>query len=90
MRGQTVTVRGYAGGSYENNVVIELLDGNGNVAFQRPLTYTAPDIGMPGAWDLAVSIPATLPPGPARITAHFGSPRDGGVVALASVELRVQ
>jgi hypothetical protein len=90
MRGQTVTLRGYAGGSFENNVVIELLDADGNVPVREPLTYVAPEIGMPGAWEARVPVPVGIPLGPARISAYFESPRDGGVVALASVELRVQ
>jgi hypothetical protein len=89
-RGQSVVVRGYAGGSFENNVVVELHDANGNVPVKEPITYTAPDVGMPGFWETRVPMPVGVPLGPARIVAYFASPRDGGIVALASVELRVQ
>jgi hypothetical protein len=89
-RGQSVMIRGYAGGSFENNVVVELHDANGNVPVKEPLTYTAPDVGMPGFWEIRVLVPVGMPLGPARIVVYFASPRDGGIVALASVELRVQ
>ena len=44
---------------------------------------------MPGTWELRVPFPAGMPLGPALVTASFSSQRDGAVVALASVALRV-
>ena len=55
-RGSVLTVRGYAGGSFENNVVVEvrLVNASGVLAgstlVQMPVTYVAPDSGMPGFW----------------------------------------
>ncbi|MEI7925182.1 MAG: hypothetical protein WCI61_03175 [Chloroflexota bacterium] len=50
-------------------------------------TYSAPDVGMPGAWRVTLSIPASAPVGAARVIAHFDSPRDGSVVAQAMVDI---
>ncbi len=53
-RGGTLVVRGHAGGSFENNVVVEVraVDAGGRLAatplFLKPLTYSALDLGMPG------------------------------------------
>jgi hypothetical protein len=85
----SVPLSGYAGGSFENNVVVALRDENNATLLQQSLTYTAPDVGKPGVWQTTVP----LPPGPAsgspgRIVVYFTSPRDGQVVALDSIELR--
>ena len=89
--GDEIVVRGYAGGSFENNVVLEVvrIDPAGGLAgalAQGPLTYEAPDVGMPGAWEWRFRIPL-VEPGTVRILAHFESPRDGARVAEASAEV---
>ena len=92
-RGGTVTITGYAGGSFEHNVVNEvhaLIDREPGVQLvMRAVTYTAPDVGMPGTWRVQLTIPATAPVGTARVIAHFDSPRDGSVVAQATVDIVV-
>lgn len=91
-RGSPLTVRGYAGGSFENNVVVEvwLVNASGVMAsgtlVQMPVTYVAPDSGMPGFWQAVFNIPAGQPSN-ARRVAHFESPRDGARVAEASVDI---
>lgn len=89
-----LAVRGYAGGSFENNVVIEvrpLADRTpGAVLVMSPVTYSAPDMGMPGGFQLTLTIPASAPPGPARVTAHFDSPKDGSVVISESVDIVIE
>jgi len=95
-RGGTLIVRGYAGGSFEHNVVVEVraVDGAGHLAatplFLKPLTYSAPDIGMPGAWQMVVPVPPAAPAGLACVIAHFESPRDGSRVAEAAVDVTVR
>ncbi|MEZ4554340.1 MAG: Gmad2 immunoglobulin-like domain-containing protein [Dehalococcoidia bacterium] len=85
----SVPLSGYAGGSFENNVVVALRDENNATLLQQPLTYTAPDVGKPGAWQTSVPLPPGPPSGsPGRIVVYFTSPRDGQVVALDSIELR--
>ncbi len=85
----SVPVSGYAGGSFENNVVVALRDQNNATLLQQSLTYTAPDVGKPGTWQTTVALPPGQPSGsPGRIIVYFTSPRDGQVVALDSIELR--
>lgn len=85
----TVPLSGYAGGSFENNVVIALRDENNATLTQQAVTYTAPGVGMPGSWQANVALPSGPPSGsPGRIIAYFTSPRDGQVIALDSIELR--
>lgn len=94
-RGGTLTVRGYAGGSFENNVVVEvrLVNASGVLAatplVQMPQTYVAPDSGMPGFWQAVFTIPAGQPSN-ARVIAHFESPRDGERVAEATVDISLR
>jgi len=93
-RGGTVQVRGVAGGSFESNVVIEvraLVDREPGVRLaMQPLTYAAPDLGMPGMWDITLTIPATAAAGNARVIAHFDSPKDGSTVAQATVDIVIE
>ena len=93
-RGGRVTVQGYAGGSFESNVVVEvsaLVDrAPSGTLVKTALTYGAPDIGMPGAFEVTFTIPASAVPGPTRVTAHFDSPRDGSIVMSASVDIVVE
>ena len=87
--GSTVELSGYAGGSFENSVVIEIRDENDVTLAQRPLTYSAPEIGTPGSWQVTLPVPPGQPADSAgRIVAYFESPRDGGIVALDSIEVR--
>jgi hypothetical protein len=89
----SVTVNGYAGGSFENNVVVDLVEvlpggASGPPLVRQPLTYTAPDAGMPGPWSITLT-PAPPPPsGAYRVIAHFESPRDGSRVAEAVLDLK--
>jgi hypothetical protein len=90
----TVTSHGYAGGSFENNVVVELVrvgagGSSGTVLARKAVTYAAPDVGMPGAWsvELLVEPPLQRPAGPLRVVAYFESPRDGARVAEATLDL---
>lgn len=87
--GSTVELSGYAGGSFENSVVIEVRDENDVPLAQRPLTYSSPEVGTPGSWQVTLPVPPGQPSdSPGRIVAFFGSPRDGGIVALDSIEVR--
>lgn len=94
-RGGTLMVRGYAGGSFENNVVVEVrtVDASGALAAAplvlKPTTYIAPDIGMPGSWSVELAIPVGAPSN-ARVIAHFESPKDGERVAEASVAIVIR
>jgi len=88
-----VDVRGVAGGSFENNVVVELRALDDRTPTVRvalvALTYSAPDAGMPGMWQTTLTVPSSAAAGPVRVIAHFNSPRDGSIVAEASVDIVV-
>jgi hypothetical protein len=89
--GDEVEVLGFAGGSVENNVVVEFvrLDRAGGIADEiarAVLIYEAPDAGMPGAWRTAFRVPDPEP-GTVRLLAYFESPRDGARVAEAVADL---
>lgn len=85
----SVALSGYAGGSFENNVVVALRDENNATLLQQSLTYTSPDAGKPGSWQTNVPLPPGQPSNsPGRIIVYFTSPRDGQVIALDSIELR--
>jgi hypothetical protein len=87
--GNTVQVTGYAGGSFENNVVIAIRDENNVTLAQQAVAYLAPGAGMPGTWQFTSPVPPGQPANaPGRIVAYFESPRDGGVVVLDSIEMR--
>ena len=94
VRGSSIIVTGYAGGSFESNVVTEvraLIDREPGIRLANvPSTYSAPDVGMPGAWRVTLGIPASAPVGAARVIAHFDSPRDGSVVAQAMVDIVIE
>jgi hypothetical protein len=89
-------VRGYAGGSFENNVVVELrlLASDGSVApgmlARTSLTYTAPDVGTPGGWQTTIGLPASGLPSTVRVFAYFLSPRDGSRAAEATVDIQLR
>lgn len=96
--GEVLEVRGYAGGSFESNVVVEVRPLEGATLAQqklgerfvfRAVTYAAPDVGMPGAFRVMLIIPQNPPYGPARVIAHFDSPQDGSVVAQATVDIHI-
>lgn len=87
-----VHVQGYAGGSFESNVVIDLVEvasggASGRVLARQAMTYRAPDVGMPGPWDAALDVPAEAARARLRVVAHFESPRDGSRVAEATLDL---
>lgn len=80
-RGIPLVVQGYAGGSFENNVVVDvyriLTDGTLD---SKPILQTATTARTaggfgPGRWELTLNTPSTPRPLPVRISAHFGSPR---------------
>ena len=54
---EAVTVRGEAGALFENNVVVQALDEDGNVLVQEPTTAQAPEIGGTGPWSIQLVIP---------------------------------
>ena len=87
--GTSLALTGYAGGSFENNIVIALRDENNLTLVSQSLTYTSPDVGKPGTWAVTIAVPPGQPSNsPGRVVAYFASPRDGLVVGFDSIEIR--
>lgn len=86
--GATVTspvrVSGWGRASFEQNLVVRVLDRNGALVGQTPVIVQS-EIGQPGPF--TVDVPFVIPVGtqPGRIEVVDYSPKDGSVVASASV-----
>ncbi|GIK55309.1 MAG: hypothetical protein HND44_12850 [Chloroflexi bacterium] len=84
--GGVVQVTGEGVASFEQTLLVELLDEDGTVLASQPVIVNAPDLGQPGAFsaELPYSV-ATANPG--RIVVRDVSPAFGGDIHLASVEV---
>ena len=82
------TVNGMAGGLFEGNIVVQALDGNGNVLDEQATTIQSPDagIGGQGSWETQLSV-SVEPGANGRIYAFSTSPQDGSTDASASVDV---
>ncbi len=81
-------VQGKGVGLLEGNVVVEALDGQGNVLARQPATLQGPDVatGGEGAWSTELMIQAE--PGTAgKIRAFSLSPKDNSIIAEDMVEV---
>lgn len=84
--GGTVTVAGVALASFEQTLVVEILDEAGEVLNSQPATVAAPDLGQPGPFSIELPYEvASAAPG--RIVVRDISPAFGGDAHLASVEV---
>jgi uncharacterized lipoprotein YbaY len=83
-----VRVAGEGGGLFEGNVVVQALDGSGNLLIQQPTTIEAPDAGIGGAgpWSVELTIPAETG-AVGQIYAFSPSPETGQAMASAIVEV---
>lgn len=50
------TVEGSAQGAFENNVVVQAQDANGNVLAEQVTTYSSSSVGGPGSWSVQLSV----------------------------------
>lgn len=84
--GGVVRVSGRGLASFEQTLVVELLDEEGNVIGSQPVTTDAPNLGEPGSFTAEISyrISDAIP---ARLVVRDPSPAFSGDVHLASVEL---
>lgn len=83
---ESVPIRGQAGGLFENSLVVQALDTEGNVLAQVPTTVDASEPGGTGNWSVDMVIP--VQPGTSGlIFASSTSPVDGSITASASVEV---
>ena len=87
--GGTVHVEGFGLASFEQTLVIDVLDETGSVIATTPVTVAAPDLGQPGPF--SADIPYSLSaPTAGRIQVRDISPAFGGNTHLTSVEVNLQ
>ena len=87
--GGVAHVEGFALASFEQTLVIEVLDADGNVIASEPVIVEAPDLGQPGPFSADVPYRVTET-GPGRIVVRDPSPAFGGDSHLASVEVTLE
>ncbi len=80
-----VQVAGEADPTFEQNLVVQITDADGAVVATQPTTIQAA-AGARGPFNVLVPFTATVA-GPGRISVFSTSPRDGGLIHLASVEV---
>jgi hypothetical protein len=88
--GGTLHMEGYGLASFEQTLVIELLNEDGAVIASTPVTIAAPDLGQPGPFsaDLSYSLPAASMS--ARLQVRDISPAHGDNTHVSSVEIKLQ
>ncbi|MCW5851340.1 MAG: LysM peptidoglycan-binding domain-containing protein [Anaerolineae bacterium] len=84
-----VRVSGWGRAAFEQTLVIRILDAGGRVVGQQPVIVQS-EIGQPGPF--SADVPFTIPIGTqnGRIEVVDYSPRDGSVLASASVNVRLR
>ena len=86
--GGMLHVEGFGLASFEQTLVIDVLNEDGSLLTTVPVTVAAPDLGQPGAFsaDIPYSVPAEVA---GRVQVRDVSPAHGGNSHLASVEVRL-
>jgi uncharacterized lipoprotein YbaY len=85
---QPFTARGSGAGLPEGNVVVEVIDRDGNVLDRQPATLQGENVGAGGAGTWEVQLQFKSEPGIAgKIYAYSLSPLDNSIIAEASVEV---
>ena len=85
---QPLAASGTAGGLFEGNLVVQVLDADGNVLVEAPTTIQAPNAGLgeSGAWNIALEIQA-VPESQGSVRAYAQSAEDGSLVAEDQVSV---
>ena len=81
-----VVVKGQARGLFENNVVVQAMDSEGNVLSEQATVTDAAEPGGTGNWSVEIVVPVK-PGSEGLIFAFSNSPEDGSITASASVEV---
>jgi hypothetical protein len=87
--GGVIFIAGTALASFEQTLVVEVLDESGAVIGSESVIVDAPELGVPGTFQLALPYTAGVT-GPGRVVVRDVSPAFGGDVHLASVEIRFE
>jgi heat shock protein HslJ len=85
---QPIAVAGSGAGLFEGNVVVQVLDRDGNILAQEPTTLKGQDVSMGGEGTWKVQLTVETQPGMAgQVRAFSPSPLDGSIVAEDSVDV---
>lgn len=78
--GSTIEVSGFQAGAFEQNVVIEVWDADGDVLARTSATANAPSMGLfAGEWFATVELDAAPPSEDISVVAYNASARDGSL-----------
>lgn len=89
LTGGVARVEGFGLASFEQTLVVEVVDAEGRVVGSQAVTVQAPDLGLPGPFQAEVPyLVAAAQPG--RIVVRDVSPAHGGDAHLASVEVTLE
>jgi heat shock protein HslJ len=85
---EPIGILGTGAGLFEGNVVVQVIDRDGNILAQEPTTLQGPDAGTGGEGTWRVELSVETQPGMAgQIRAFSPSPRDGSVMAEDVVDV---
>jgi hypothetical protein len=87
--GGVAVVEGYGLASFEQTLVVEVYNEDGDLIGQTPVMVDAPDLGFPGPFRAEVSYELDTP-GPGRVVVRDTSPAHGDNVHLSSVEVQLE
>jgi len=87
--GGSLHVAGFGLAGFEQTLVIDVYDAEGNQLAEHPVIVNAPDLGQPGPFEADLSY-TLAQPGPGRVVVRDVSPAFGGDTHLASVEVKLQ
>lgn len=89
VQGGALQVSGRGLASFEQTLIVELLDESGEVMIMEPIIVNAPDLGQPGTFEIELpySVEDSMP---ARLQVRDPSPAFGGDVHLSSVEISLE
>jgi hypothetical protein len=87
--GGSVHVTGFALASFEQTLVVEVYDEEGDVIASEPVMVEAPDLGQPGPFEAQLEYRLSTA-GPGRIVVRDESAAFGGDVHLSSVEVSLE
>ncbi len=78
--GDSVEVRGFQAGSFEQNVIVEVRDADGTVLAKTPTTANAPDLGLiVGDWSVTLQLTEAPATETGVLAAYTESARDGSL-----------
>lgn len=87
--GGVAFVEGFGLASFEQALLVQVLDEEGNVIGEEPIIVQAPDLGFPGTFTAEVSYTVTSAQ-PGRIVVRDISPAHGDDSHLSSVEVNLE